>query len=153
MTPEMQQLVADIEAIKHKLNQSNDTDPDYMSPLLKELRNYVLQVHASFERSLEIIIWKDYLKSSESFWHFTDLFERMTFEDKRRIAHKLQPDFPNRVTVKLNELRNFFAHQRGELIRNTYNDDHKRLEAFEFLEEAHDAQNAFFAARQAQARQ
>jgi len=147
MTPELRQLVADIEAIKHKLDQSHDTDRDYLPPLLRELRTYIFQVHASFETSLEIIIWKDYLRTPKNFWDFGDLFERMSFEDKRRIVHSLHDDFPNRLTVKLNELRNVFAHKKGETVRNGYNVDAKRLEAYKLLEEAHNALNNFFARR------
>lgn len=151
MTPEQIQVLADIETIQHKLDQSHDTDPDYLPPLLRKLRTYVFQVHASFETILEIIIWKDYLKSSEPYGSFTLLFERLGFYDKQKIVHKIHVDFPNSVTTKLNELRNTFAHQKGETLRNTYNTDVKNLEAYQLLGQAHDELNAWFAARQAAA--
>jgi hypothetical protein len=147
MPPEVQQLVNEIATIKQKLDQSHDTDRDYLPPLLRELRTYIFQVHANYETSMEIIIWKDYLKSSKNFWDFDALFERMTFEDKRRLVRSMHSDFPNRLTVKLNDLRNVFAHRKGEAVRNGYNDDAKRLEAYKLLEEAHDSLNDFFARR------
>jgi hypothetical protein len=147
MNPNLQKLISTIETIKHKLDQSHDTDRDYLPPLLRELRAYIFQVHASYETSMEIIIWRDYLKTPKNFWDFGALFERMTFEDKRRIVHSLHDEFPNRLTVRLNELRNVFAHKKGETVRSEYNEDTKRLEAYELLEEAHDALNDFFARR------
>jgi hypothetical protein len=147
MSPDLQKQINAIETIKHKLDQSHDTDRDYLPPLLRELRAYIFQVHASYETSMEITIWKDYLQTPKSFWDFGVLFERMTFEDKRRIVHSLHDDFPNRLTIRLNELRNVFAHKKGETVRSEYNKDIKRLEAYELLEEAHDALNDFFARR------
>jgi hypothetical protein len=149
MPPETRQILADINTIKDKLDRSNDTDPNFWSQELKELRIYIFQVHASHEMSIELIIYKDYLKSSKPFWDFLAMFERMTFEDKLRLVRKIHNDFPNRETVKLNELRNVFAHQKGETIRNAYNSPTKRLEAYQVLERAHDTLNAWFATRQA----
>jgi hypothetical protein len=147
MSPELQRIINAIEEIKHRLDQSHDTDRDYLPPLLRELRAYIFQVHASYETSMELVIWKDYLKTPKNFWDFGKLFERMTFEDKRRIVHSLHDDFPNRHTVRVNELRNVFAHRKGEAVRNEYNEDTKRLDAYELLDEAHDALNDFFARR------
>ena len=152
MSPEQREILANIETVQRKLDLSHDTDPDYMPPLLKKLRTYVFQVHASFETSLEIIIWKDYLKSSEPYGSFSLLFERLDFYSKQKVVHKIHADFPNSTTAKLNELRNIFAHQKGETLRNTYDTDAKLLEAYELLEQAHDALNAWFASRQSSAR-
>ncbi|HEX9153622.1 MAG TPA: hypothetical protein VF809_02265, partial [Candidatus Saccharimonadales bacterium] len=79
--------------------------------------------------------------------------ERLDFYSKQKIVHKLHADFPNAKTEKLNNLRNIFAHQKGETLRNTYNTDAKHLEAYKLLEQAHDALNAWFTARQATERQ
>ena len=144
MTPEQEQVLSKIKDIKNLLNRSHDGDPDYLPQHLRELRTYILQVHASYERSFELIIYKDYLKSSESFLSFEKLFERMTFEDKKRLAHSIHTNFPNSMATNINELRNNFAHKKGMDIRNTYNTDEKCLKAYELLEQAHRALNNFF---------
>jgi hypothetical protein len=147
MTPEERQILAEIEAIQQKLDQFNDTDPDYMPPLLVKLQAYVFQVHTNYETNLEVIIWKDYLRSGKPYGSFTMLFERLDFYSKQKIVHKLHDDFPNGITTKLNELRNTFAHQKGEVLRSTYDTDTKILKAYQLLERARDELDAWFAIR------
>lgn len=147
MSPDARRIAADIGRIKYKLDESHDTDQDYMPPLLKELRTYIFQVHANFEFSLEMIIWKDYLATSKPHSDFSLLFEKMSFYDKQRIVHKQDVNFPNAITTRLNELRNHFAHQRGQLLRDEYRLDQVRLDAYKLLEEAHDTLNDYWLQR------
>lgn len=149
MNSDQTKILSDIKAITDELDQSHNTDPDYLSPHLRKLKTYILQVHASYETSLELIIFKDYLKSSESFLSFRALFERMTFYDKQRLVHSIHPTFPNARTTKINKLRNDFAHQKGQDVRNTYNTDAKLLEVYQLLKQANDELNNFFAVQQA----
>lgn len=146
MHPDLERIISEIEAIKEKLDHSHDTDIDYLHPLLRELRTYILQVHASYEKSLEILIWRSYSMKSESPEAYDLLFERMTFYDKQKIVHKIHPNFPDNITTKLNELRNAFAHKKGETIRFQYSDDSERLKAYKLLENANDALSAFWGA-------
>lgn len=146
MSPEAQIITDEIKSIKNDLDRSNDTSPDYLPTDIKELRSHILQVHATFETCMEIVIWQDYFGAGKPLSDFTEMFERMTFEDKRLIIRRIQPNFPN--PRKLNELRNYFAHQKGEVIRAKYGDHQKRLDAYRLLKSAHDKLNQFFAARQ-----
>lgn len=147
MDPGARQTIEDIGRIKYKLDESHDTDKDYMPPLLKELRTYVFQVHANFEFSLEMIVWKDYLATDKAHGELSLLFEKMSFYDKQRIVHKQDANFPNTITTKLNELRNHFAHQRGQALRDEYRGDQARLDAYKLLEEAHDKLNNYWLQR------
>lgn len=143
MDLELKKIIAEIDDIKRKLDHSHETDQDYLPKILHELRAYIFQVHASYETSLEIMIWKNYLKTSRNFWDFEKLFELLSFNDKQRIVHSEFPSFPSTFCTKINELRNSFAHKRGEILRNEY-DDRKRLEVYRLLKESHDALNNFF---------
>ena len=63
MSPEAQIITDEIKSIKNDLDRSNDTSPDYLPTDIKELRSHILQVHATFETCMEIVIWQVTVKN------------------------------------------------------------------------------------------
>jgi hypothetical protein len=55
--------------------------------------------------------------------------------------------FPSGEVHQLNELRNKFAHQKGEELRNAYTTDGALLESYELLARTHNALNNYWASR------
>jgi hypothetical protein len=145
MEAEKEKILNEIKSIQQSLDHSHDMDPDYLPPELRELKDYIFRVHAAYEKSLEMAMWRSYLKPTQTYGTFSLLFERMTFYDKQVIVHSVHPTFPNKLTTKLNELRNFFVHKKGTTIREKYSTNQALLDVYRLLKESHDALNNFWA--------
>ena len=139
-----------IDEIKSKLQGAEDTDFAYMSTPVKELRHYVLYVHSSLERSLEIRIGRHIVahlnptkeEKQKVYWNMKDVLEEIDYAKKIKIAQK-QGVIPSEMVSKLfavNNIRVPFAHPSSyqEKLRE-YRDEAKELEAYEILNAAYHA--------------
>ncbi|GAA2049012.1 hypothetical protein GCM10009839_63490 [Catenulispora yoronensis] len=141
----IEEIVSEVERIKRKFDELNDADPeDYLPPLLNELRKYIFQIHASYERSLELLLLIDFFNGYIEYESGATVLDELSFFSKLKLVHKAHPKFPHRLAEKLNKLRNDFAHKKGSTLRAGWNDDQKRMEEFQFLEKAHDELESFW---------
>lgn len=141
MDPETFALVTEIDGIQHVLNEAHDVDWDYLPPPVRDMRNYVFQVHASFEQSMQLVITYHHLK--RPYTSHSLLLEQITFEGKMKIVAADAPLFPLREAKKLNLLRNELAHKAGERLRQAY-DDQTRLKVYRFLKRSNARLNEFW---------
>ncbi len=139
-------FIGEIKQIQQELDFAHDTDPNYISPLIKELRNHIFQLHTSYEQSMELVIKSHYVKSNISIEATRPLFEQITFSGKLKIIRNLDPKFPVAQAESVNKLRNKFAHKKGAEIRSLVPDDSERLSSYRKLKEAFDELNSFWAA-------
>ena len=140
-------IVNEIQRIKLRFDESHDTNPDYISPFIKELRQYVFQIHASYEQSMEIIIKGQFLRDNVTYDAARPLFDELSFYSKLKIVAPLKKDFPRKTADKLNRLRNDFAHKKGMALRDKYSNGQnpvtRLMEEYQFLEVANDELNYF----------
>jgi len=144
-----------INTIKSNLQDAEDTDFQYMSEPVKDLRHYVLYIHSSLEASLEIRIINhikkqlpftpQHTQEKVNFAHnMRVILNEMDFSKKIKIAQN-QGSIPVNIVGKLhavNDIRVYFSHPTtymNKLIE--YKDDNKELEAYEILDVAHQAMN------------
>lgn len=140
----MQQLVNEIKRIKYKLEKSHSEDTIlYIPPQLRELRNYIFQVHSDYELSLEIIIKGNYL-NDKPFELFHELFAQITFAGKLKITRQFASDFPRKAAEEVNNLRNDFAHKKGSELYCEHMDESELLDIYKKLEKAHDKLNTYW---------
>lgn len=137
MSPEMQALVAEIKQIQLTLDQAHDVDMDYLPPLVRDLRNYIFQVHASYEQSLQLLIIQHYFVQGRPYDEYLQVLENITFEGKLKIVSLYEPAFPLRSAKKLNFIRNDFAHKNGMQLRQAF-DDRDRLKVYKYLMKCHE---------------
>lgn len=146
MNPQSPQaILTEIQQIQRELDESHDTDIDYLPLYIKDLRNYIFQVHAAFEQSMKTLIIMNYLQHDKPYKSHILLLEQISFEGKMRIVAPISPLFPLKNAKQLNHLRNSFAHQEGESLRQTYN-DLTRLKVLRFLKRCNQKLNDFWEA-------
>lgn len=153
----------EIERLKHTLQTSEDIDPLFMDPELKELRHYILFTHARMEESVGLAITRDNLKDkipahppytpeqqSMIYAGTVSLIEHKSYADKVQDAStRFIPlvDEQTKITLdRVNVLRNAFGHPSipkfRDILTELKNDRSKYKEALEDLKKAHDGMNA-----------
>ena len=153
----------EIENIKTELNTSEDTDPDYIGPELKEIQNYVLARHASAEKDMDTLILLQIKEKvgqlEKKVWYsllekLRPLLESLSYRAKLDIVeiHYLSKDDSSKLVKplqKLNSLRIEFAHHKGMELRNKYSYQTNKgkqniRDLFRALKKANDELNNYF---------
>lgn len=141
-------MYEEIKEIQTLLNHSHDTDPDYFPPELNKIKLHIFQIHASYERSLQILIMLNYFPNNKKYGEYEPLFEQITFDGKAKIVEIGHPQFPLVTAKKLNLIRNEFTHKKGMILREKYWPTKRMHKLYKFLKKAHDESNDFWASWQ-----
>lgn len=143
----MSTIQVQIDQIKEKLQNREDTDPAYLQEDLKDLRHWVMYTHLRVEQTLQIILGhnlfrldfkeKNLVKIVENFRKLMPIFDNMEFYPKVKAIQKLSllPENMISLILRVNDYRKYFSHPAtyGEII-NEYKDEQKQLQILKDLQ-------------------
>lgn len=149
----MADIQEEINRIKTKLSYAEDTDPQYMTEPVRELRHCVMYAHSAIESALDVRIGQYLTKdiagiSKEEMqafhWKLHTLTDEMDFYKKVKVLQSWDfiPDLHGKL-MAVNNIRVEFSHPSSHQDKlRSYRQDEEKLKILQVLETAHDGLNA-----------
>lgn len=124
----------EIDALRQRIDERHDIDPDYLPKPLREFQNMVIRTHAQLEEALENLILRqiriderarmiglrdDAFRLSINRTDL-DLLSELSFFSKLNVVVRFGVGFPEDAARKINRYRIEFAHPRGKSLRDRY---------------------------------